>query len=170
MGKPVFLIGYMGSGKSTVGRKLARSMGYFHFDLDEEIEKLAGKSILLIFSEEGENAFRQLEHSLLISLTRRKNIVVSTGGGTPCFYDNLQQMKNAGVTVYIRMKPESLAKRLQTARIKRPLLEQVYNQDLAAFITGHLSLREDFYNKAHFIVKGENLDFDQLLITVREYL
>lgn len=170
MGKPVFLIGYMGSGKSTAGRKLSRSMGYFHFDLDEEIEKLAGKSISLIFSEEGEDAFRLLEHSVLASLTRRKNVVVSTGGGTPCFYNNLQLMNESGVTVYIKMKPESLAKRLQSAKIKRPLLEQVVHTDLTAFITEHLSRREDFYTRAHLTIKGESLDFEQLLSSVKDYL
>lgn len=170
MGKPVFLIGYMGSGKSTNGRKLARSIGYFHFDLDEEIEKLVGKSINQIFSEEGEDAFRLLEHSVLVSLTNRKNIVVSTGGGTPCYYNNLQLMKNVGVIVYIKMKPESLAKRLQSAKVKRPIIERAQAGDLSAYIEKHLAQREDFYKQAHLTIKGENLDFDILLNSVKEYL
>jgi len=170
MGKPVFLIGYMGSGKSTNGRKLARIIGYFHFDLDEEIEKLVGKNINQIFSEEGEDAFRLLEHSVLVSLTNRKNIVVSTGGGTPCYYNNLQLMKDVGVIVYIKMKPESLAKRLQSSKVKRPILVRAQAGDLSAFIAKHLAQREDFYKQAHLTIKGENLDFDILLNSVKEYL
>jgi shikimate kinase len=170
MGKPVFLIGYMGSGKSTNGRKLARSIGYFHFDLDEEIEKLVGKSIDQIFSEEGEDAFRLLEHSVLVSLTNRKNIVVSTGGGTPCYFNNLQLMKVAGVVVYIKMKPESLAKRLQSSKVKRPIIVRAQAGDLSTFITQHLAQREDFYKQAHLTIKGENLDFEILQNSVKESL
>jgi shikimate kinase len=170
MGKPVFLIGYMGSGKSTNGRKLARSIGYFHFDLDEEIEKLVGKSIDQIFSEEGEDAFRLLEHSVLVSLTNRKNIVVSTGGGTPCYFNNMQLMKVAGVVVYIKMKPESLAKRLQSSKVKRPIIVRAQAGDLSAFITQHLAQREDFYKQAHLTIKGENLDFETLQNSVKESL
>ncbi len=170
MGKPVFLIGYMGSGKSTNGKKLARSLGYFHFDLDDEIEKLVGKGIDRIFAEEGEDAFRLLEHSVLVSLTQRKNIVVSTGGGTPCFYNNSRLMKEAGITVYIKMTAESLAKRLQSSKVKRPILEGVLNSNLSGFIKGHLEKREEFYKQAHLTIKGESLDFELLVNSVKDYL
>ncbi len=170
MGKPVFLIGYMGSGKTTTGRKLARSIGYFFFDLDEEIEKLTGKNLPQIFSEEGEDAFRLLEHSVLASLANRKNIVVATGGGAPCYYNNMELMKKSGVTVYFRMKPESLAKRLLVARVKRPLIEGITAADLPGFIAGHLSKREDYYSSAHITIKGESLDLEHLVGKIREYL
>lgn len=170
MGKPVFIIGYMGSGKTTTGRKLARSIGYFHFDLDEEIEKLLGKSISAVFAEDGEDAFRKFEHSALVSLTHRKNVVISTGGGTPCFFDNMKLMKDSGVTVYLKMSPESLSKRLLSARVKRPLIENITPEDLPGFIRAHLMRREDFYNQALITVKGENLDFEKLLAAVKEAL
>ncbi|KAF0197875.1 MAG: shikimate kinase [Bacteroidetes bacterium] len=170
MGKPVFLVGYMGSGKTTTGKKLARSIGYFFFDLDEEIEKLTGKTLPQIFSAEGEDAFRLLEHSVLVSLSNRKNIVVATGGGAPCYYNNMELMKKAGVTVYFKMSPESLAKRLLVARVKRPLIEGIPAMELPSFIAGHLSKREDFYNTAHITIKGENLDLEHLTHAVREYL
>lgn len=170
MGKPVFLIGYMGSGKSTAGKKLARTLGYFFTDLDEEIEKMTGKPIHRIFSEDGEDAFRQLEHSILVSLAARKNMVIATGGGAPCFFDNMELMKQSGVTVYLKMKPESLAKRLANAKIKRPLLAGVSIDELPAYIKNHLDKREPFYASSHISQKGESLDSDELLKHVRDYL
>lgn len=170
MGKPVFLVGYMGSGKTTAGKKLARSIGYHFFDLDEEIEKLTGKSIQQIFSAEGEDAFRILEHSVLVSLSNRKNIIVATGGGTPCYFDNMSLMKNAGITIYLRMKPESLAKRLLLAKTQRPLIEGITAKDLPVFIKEHLSRREDYYNQAKLVVKGESLDLENLVKTLKDNL
>ncbi|NTW25654.1 MAG: shikimate kinase [Lentimicrobium sp.] len=168
MGKPVFLVGYMGCGKSTAGKKLAKSLGYHFFDLDEEIEKLTGKNIQQIFSAEGEDAFRILEHSVLVSLSNRKNIVVATGGGTPCYFDNIKLMKDAGITVYLRMNAESLAKRLLLAKTKRPLIEGITAKELPAFIKEHLSRREDFYNQAKLVVKGESLDLENLIKTLKD--
>lgn len=170
MGKPVFITGYMGSGKSTTGRKLARAIGYFHFDLDEEIEKLLGKTVSAVFAEDGEDAFRKFEHSALVSLTHRKNVVISTGGGTPCFFDNMKLMKESGITIYLKMSPESLSKRLLSARVKRPLLENIAPEDLPGYIRSHLMRREDFYNQALITVKGENLDFEKLLAAIKEAL
>lgn len=170
MGKPVYLIGYMGCGKTTTGKKLARAIGYFFFDLDDEIEKLTGKKIVQIFQSEGEDAFRALEHSVVQSLSKRKNIVIATGGGTPCFYDNLQVMNSTGVVVYISMKPESLARRLLNAKVKRPLIEGIPQERLPDFIAGHLEHRESFYNKAPVRIKGENLDMDDLVRLVKDLL
>lgn len=170
MGKPVFLIGYMGCGKSTAGKKIARSLGYLFTDLDEEIEKMTSKPVHRIFAEDGEDAFRQLEHSILVSLAGRKNIVVASGGGTPCFFNNMELMKQSGVTVYLRMKPESLAKRLVNAKIKRPLLAAISPDDLPEYIRKHLEKREPFYITSHIVQKGESLDTDELLRIIRDYL
>jgi len=170
MGKPVFLIGYMGSGKSTAGKKLARSLGYFFTDLDEEIEKMTDKPVHRVFAEDGEDAFRQLEHSILVSLTARKNLVISTGGGTPCFFNNMELMNQTGVTVYLKMSPESLAKRLANAKIKRPLIQGIPASELPAYIKTHLEKREPFYISSHIKIKGESLDADELKRMVRDYL
>ena len=170
MGKPVFLVGYMASGKTTTGKKLARNIGYFFFDLDDEIEKLTGKTVPQIFKDEGEDAFRILEHSVLVSLSNRKNIVVATGGGTPCYFNNMELMKKCGVTVYFNLKPESLAKRLLVARVKRPLIEGIPASGLPEFIAAHLARREDFYKLAHITIKGESLDLEHLVQSVKEYL
>lgn len=163
MAKPVFLIGYMGCGKSTVGKKLANKLKYTFIDTDSAIENMTGKSVAAIFSEEGEAAFRLLENSVLKSLVLRSNTVISTGGGTPCFYDNIDLMNSRGLTIYIRMHPESLATRILESKTERPLLKRIPEADLPAYIQNHLNQRERFYNKAQHIVKGENLKIETLV-------
>lgn len=162
MAKPVFLIGYMGSGKSTIGKKLATKLRCTFIDMDQTIEDMTGKSISTIFNDEGEDAFRQLEHSVLVSLASRKDTVISTGGGTPCFFDNMVMMNKLGLTVYLKMHPDSLAKRILDSGTKRPLLQRISPDQLPAYIARHLKERESFYNKAHLTFKGENLKVEEL--------
>ncbi len=162
MGKPVFLIGYMGSGKSTAGKKLAGRLKYDFIDVDAEIEKMTGKSVSQIFADEGEDQFRQVEHSIIKSLCSRKNVIVATGGGAPCFFDNIDLMNAGGVTVYLKMHPSSLAKRIIDSATERPLLKYVANEDLPLYVAEHLAKREFFYNKAKLTIQGENLKVDDL--------
>lgn len=162
MAKPVFLVGYMGSGKSTVGKKLATKLKCSFIDMDQTIEDMTGKSIESIFNTDGEDAFRQLEHSVLISLLTRKDSVISTGGGTPCFFDNMVMMNKLGLTIYLKMHPDSLAKRILESGTKRPLLQRITPDQLPAYINRHLKERETFYSKAHLTIKGENLKIDEL--------
>lgn len=162
MAKSVFLIGYMGSGKSTVGKKLAGRLKFDFIDIDSSIEQMTGKSISQIFDTEGEDAFRQLERSILKSLCSRSNTVVATGGGAPCYFDNMELMKKSGITVYIKMHPQSLSSRIIASQTERPLLKYVSNDDMPMFIENHLIEREKFYNKAHFTVKGENIKIEEL--------
>jgi shikimate kinase len=169
MGKPVFLVGYMGSGKSTAGRKLANRLKYDFIDVDAAIEEMTGKSVSRIFSEDGEDQFRQLEHSIIVSLCSRKNVVVATGGGAPCFFKNADLMNVAGVTVYLKMSPGALAKRIINSKSERPLLKYVLNEDLPAYITRHLMTRELYYNKAKLTIQGENLKIDDLYHLVIKY-
>lgn len=168
MAKPVFLIGYMGCGKSTIGKKLASRLKYDFIDTDAAIENMTGKPVALTFSEDGEDAFRQLERSVIVSLCGRSNIVVATGGGAPCFFDNMALMNRSGITVYIRMHPDSLATRLLASPTERPLIKRVSNEELPLYIRRHLTEREVFYNKAQIIVKGENLKPDELLLLIQE--
>lgn len=170
MGKPVFLIGYMGSGKSTAGKKLANKLKYDFIDVDASIEQMTGKTVARIFSEEGEDQFRQLEHSIIKSLCSRKNVVVATGGGAPCFFDNLELMNLAGVTVYLKMSPGALAKRIVESKSERPLLKYILNEDLPLYITQHLTKREVYYNKATRTISGENLKIDDLAQMVLKYI
>ena len=168
MAKPVFLIGYMGCGKSTIGRKLAIRLKYDFIDTDAAIENMTGKPVAQTFAEDGEDAFRQLERSVIVSLCGRSNVVVATGGGAPCFFDNMALMNRSGITAYIKMHPDSLATRLLASPTERPLLRRVSNEDLPLYIRMHLAEREVFYNKAHIIIKGENLKADDLLLLIQD--
>ena len=169
MGKPVYLTGYMGSGKTTVGKKLARQLDYDFVDTDELIVAMAGKTVQAIFDTEGEDAFRLLEHSVLKSLANRINTVISTGGGTPCFFNNMQIMKKTGIVIYLKMHPNSILKRLKLAKNPRPLLRNIPEEELLPFITNQLIRREQFYLNAHFTIKGESLDIDEVVKIVKGF-
>jgi shikimate kinase len=158
----LFLIGYMGSGKSTAGKKLASRFGMEYLDLDDYIEAEYGKSITQIFDEEGEERFRELEHSYLQRVINRDNLVISLGGGTPCFYNNIDLINNSGISVYLKMSVDALANRLVNAKKKRPLIQDMSEFDLKNFISTNLARREPFYLKAHYKVKAKDLDIDEL--------
>lgn len=153
----------MGCGKSTVGRKLAAKLGYHFMDTDSIIESIAEKSIAEIFETMGEQAFRNMEHELLKEIVKNNNIVVSTGGGMPCFNNNMEILNNSGATIYLKMSPESLAKRVSQSKQKRPLLANYTNEELLTVIKKKLAEREKFYNQAKIIVKGESLKINELL-------
>lgn len=153
----IFLIGFMGSGKTTSGKRLAGALDYPFFDLDHQIAAATGLSIHAYFAEHGEEAFRELEKHTLQTYTYPENCVVSTGGGTPCYFDNMDWMNGQGLTVFIDMPPLALAKRLEQGKQKRPLLKDLDEQGMVRFITEKLDLRLPFYNRARVIVNGVNL-------------
>jgi shikimate kinase len=159
----IFLIGYMGSGKSTAGKKLAAKLGFEFIDLDKFIEHETGKTIPEIFLKKGEGEFRALENNALKKLVTRENVVVACGGGTPCYYGNMELMNNNGITIYLKMSADSLATRLLNAKTKRPLIENKSEEELKNFIGEHLEKREDTYHQAQYIVKGKNLNVDELV-------
>lgn len=165
--KVIYIIGFMGSGKSTAGKKLAYLMGWSFMDLDRKIEKAAGKTIPRIFAEDGEEYFRKIESDVLKSLNITGNVIVSTGGGTPCHGDNMDYMKMTGVTVYLKMTPRQLVTRLLNSSGNRPLLNDVPIEQLPLFIEEKLALREKWYNKADIIVDGliPNLELLRSIIT-----
>lgn len=158
----VYIIGFMGSGKSTAGRKLAALMGWSFLDLDHKIEEIAGKKIPLIFSEDGEDQFRKIESDVLKSLDNRGNTIIATGGGTPCHGDNMDYMLRTGVTIYLKMTPGQLVKRLLSSSGERPLLKNIPDDRLPQFIEKKLAERETWYNKAEIIVDGLNLNTELL--------
>jgi len=160
--KLIYIIGFMGSGKSTAGRKLAALMGRPFIDLDRKIEELALKTIPRIFSEDGEEYFRKIESEVLRSLDKTGRIIVSTGGGTPCHGDNMDFMLQTGLTVYLKMTPVQLSKRLLDSSVERPLLKNVPDESLPLFIEEKLSYREKWYNKAEIIVDGHSLNIELL--------
>ncbi len=163
----IFLLGYMGSGKSTAGKKLASLLDYTFIDLDNMIENETDHTIAEWFSA-GELKFREIESMVLRQTADFKNSVISTGGGTPCFHDNMQWMNENGVTVYIKMSTGGLFHRLIYSKTTRPLLAGKTDVELMEFITESLKEREFFYSQAHFTFKGENLDVKELLETLRK--
>jgi shikimate kinase len=166
----IFLIGYMGSGKSTAGKKLAKLLGYSFADHDELIEKAVGKSVYDIFQEDGEEKFREMEHNMLISLLPKDNIVISTGGGTPCHYNNMELMNQNGLTIYLKMSANTLLSRLREAKTERPLVSGKSAEDLYQFIVTHLETREPYYSEASFKVKAKDLNINELADFIRKDL
>jgi shikimate kinase len=154
----------MGCGKSTIGRKLAELMGISFIDLDKYIEERYFKSVPAIFAEEGEKGFREKERTALLEVSQFENIVIGTGGGAPCFFDNMEVMNNDGVTVYIAPNTEVLASRLIKSKTERPLIAGKSREELILFIKGALLLRAPFYEKAKVIIRGENNLDPQLVI------
>ncbi|MBE9602847.1 shikimate kinase [Pedobacter sp. MC2016-24] len=158
----IFLIGFMGCGKSTHGKKLALKLGYDFIDLDHQIERNLGTSIAAYFAEHGEQAFRKLESETLKTFNYPQNCVVATGGGAPCFFDNMDWMNANGLAVYIQMTPLALARRLEHGKEKRPLLKDLDEAGLVAFIEHKLAEREADYSRAALIANGINLTADDL--------
>lgn len=150
--KRIFLVGYMGSGKTTVGQLLAKDLGYSFIDLDTYIEKRYLKKINDIFAEQGEDKFREIENRILQEVSEMDNVVVSTGGGAACFYNNMQIMNQSGVSIYLRLSPDKLAERLYKAKAMRPLIKDKTATELPEFINEMLAKREPYYNKASYII------------------
>ncbi len=153
----IFLIGYMGSGKTTVGKLLAEKLHFSFVDMDSHIEEKQFKTVSQIFTELGEENFRLLEQQCLQEVADFENVVISTGGGTPCFFDNMEYMNSRGVTVYLQLSPTELAERLELSRAnKRPLLAERKGDKLRQFIADGLGRREPYYTKARFVVHGND--------------
>ena len=146
----IFLVGYMGAGKTTLGRALAKTLGLQFVDLDCYIEERYHKTISQIFADKGENGFRELEKRMLHEAGEFENVVISTGGGTPCFFDNMDYMNSQGTTVYLDVPVERLFIRLSIARHKRPLIKEKNDEELRAFISEQLEKREGYYRKAEY--------------------
>jgi shikimate kinase len=152
-----FLIGYMGSGKTTVGKQLAIKMNLQFIDMDLFIENRYRKSISAIFEEKGEAGFREIERKALHEITDFENVVISTGGGLPCFFDNMDVMNQAGKTIYLKVSVEELMKRLKKGKQKRPLMKDKKPEEIKNFIAVNLAKREEFYDKAAFIFECDEI-------------
>ncbi|MDF1576398.1 MAG: shikimate kinase [Bacteroidales bacterium] len=158
----IFLIGFMASGKSTLGAKLARRIGYQYVDMDQLIEETAEMSIASIFNEHGEEVFRKWEHDILSELFSREKLVIATGGGAPCHSEMMDLMNRHGTTIYIQLSPEALKGRLIRSRTERPLIKGKSEPELLDFIGKLLREREIFYMRATYIVNGINLQAEEL--------
>lgn len=164
----IFLIGFMGSGKSTMGRRLASYLKWSFVDLDEKIENSDGMSIPDIFSRKGESFFRESESKALRELQSESNIVISTGGGTPCFGNNMEFMLESGLTIYLKMTPSSLKRRLVRSSEGRPLLKDIDRRDLEGFIASKLAEREKWYSRAEIIADVSNTGLSYLLSLIKK--
>ena len=166
----VYIIGFMGSGKSTAGKKLAAALGWSFIDLDKRIEEHTGKSVPDLFSLFGEEYFRNIEAEILRSLKDKKNTVVSTGGGTPCYGYNMDYMLKTGLVIYLKLTPPQLYSRLSGSKTVRPLIKDLNASQLIGFIEEKLAVREECYRKADITVIGVDLDVNSLKSLVIEKL
>jgi shikimate kinase len=154
----IFLIGYMGAGKTTLGKALARRMNLSFVDTDLFIERRYRKKTPEIFATEGEAYFREIEHRILQELTEFEDTVVSTGGGLPCFYDHMMLMNRAGITVYLNVSVKALAARLEVSKNIRPILRNRSGTELIDFIKESLNRRESFYRRAKIRFDAEQME------------
>jgi shikimate kinase len=154
----------MGSGKTTLGRKLANKLDYDFIDLDELIEEQEKLGISEIFSKQGEDSFRKTENRILNeTLTTKKNIVLSVGGGTPCYFNNMELINKQATSIYLKYNVGMLFSRLISAKTKRPLIAKKSDEELKDFIQKTLLEREEFYNKSNIIVAGNNITTELIL-------
>lgn len=154
----IILIGYMGAGKTTVGKALAADLGVTFYDLDWYITMRYHRSVSEIFAERGEEGFRDLEQRMLHEVAEFENVVVSCGGGTPCFFDNMDYMNSLAETVYLKATPDVLAMHLRMGKGKRPLLEGKSPKELEDYIREMLVAREPFYTQAKHTIDVSLLD------------
>lgn len=159
----IYLIGYMGSGKSTLGRKLANKLGLQFVDMDHFIEQRNYKTIPQIFREEGEEVFRKKERQALEELSEFTDLVIATGGGAPCFFDNIDLMNRSGKTIYLNIDPKMLAYRLKHSKTERPLIKGKSEAELIRFIDKTLKERNRYYKQAQYEIINPDMNPDSIL-------
>jgi len=152
-----FLLGFMGTGKTYWGKLWAAQHQLVFFDLDAEIERSEGLSIREIFEKFGETHFRQKEQQMLKNFANKNDFILSTGGGTPCFYDNMEWMNNNGVTIYLQTAPEILKERLAKEKSHRPLIQNLDDTELISFIENNINKRNKFYTQAKEILPTDTI-------------
>lgn len=163
----IILIGYMGAGKTTVGKALANDLEMTFYDLDWYIESRMHKTVPQIFAERGEEGFRKIEHNMLHEVAEFEDVVLSCGGGTPCFFDNIDYLNSQGETIYLKATPEVLFKHLKMGKVERPLLKDKTPEEMQAFIAEQLEKRETYYMKAKHILDVSLLDnYEKIKISV----
>lgn len=155
---PLFLIGYMGCGKTTLGRALAKSLGREFIDLDFYITQRYRRSVAELFAERGEEGFRELESAMLREAGEFEDVIIACGGGTPCFGDNMDYMNERGTTVWVQASLPRLVERLRRGKHKRPIIASLPDEEIPAFIERHLRSREPFYAKARRTFNGDALE------------
>ena len=165
----IVLIGYMGSGKTTVGKALAQEIGLPFYDLDWYIESRMRKKVSQIFAERGEEGFRTIERNMLHEVAEFEDVVISCGGGTPCFFDNMDYLNGQAQVVYLRCEPEVLHRHLLMGKGDRPLLKGKTPEELIAYIREQVDYREQFYLKARYTLDVSLMDnYEKIKITIEK--
>ena len=165
----IILIGYMGAGKTTIGKALSKELGITFYDLDWYIESRMRKTVSEIFAERGEEGFRKIEYNMLHEVAEFEDVIISCGGGTPCFFDNMDYLNQQGQVVYLKAEPEVLYKHLQMAKVERPLLKGKSKEELLTFIKEQLEKREPFYTKARYTLDVSLMDnYDKIKFSVEK--
>ena len=154
----ILLIGFMAAGKTTLGKALARDLGLQFIDLDHYIENRYHSTVSQLFADRGEEGFRQIERNMLHEVAEFENVIISCGGGTPCFYDNMEYMNRQGMTLYLKASPEVLAAHLRMGRTVRPLIVGKNDEELRQFIMESLEKREPYYSKAKYMMNVDLMD------------
>lgn len=164
----IILIGYMGAGKTTLGKALGNEIGLPFYDLDWYIETRMHRTVKQLFDERGEEGFRKIEYNMLHEVAEFENVVISCGGGTPCFFDNIDYMNQQADTVYLKASPDVLYQHLKMGRTVRPLLLNKTPEETRQFIKEQISKREPFYQKAKYTFNVDLMDnLKKITITVK---
>ena len=168
----LFLVGYMGCGKSSLGKKIAKAMGIRFIDTDAEVESREGATIADIFHYEGEEYFRKSERYIIEELAAGDEVmVISTGGGGPLWEDNMEVMNQSGVTLYLKRTAEQIASRLSPhGREKRPKLRGLNDEELVAFMRENMAQREPYYCKATLTIDCTPMSDAELVTMIKEYI
>lgn len=164
----IILVGYMGSGKTTVGKALAETLGLSFYDLDWCVESRYHRTVPQLFAERGEEGFRELERRLLHEVGEFEDIVLSCGGGTPCFFDNMDYIVQQSQCVYLKATPATLAAHLRMGKVERPLIKGKSPEELETYIADMLKMREPYYERAQHTLCVDLLEnFSKIKITVQ---
>lgn len=170
MKRPIFLIGFMAAGKTSLGRFAARRMGREFIDLDLYIENRYRRSISQLFAERGEEGFREIERNMLLEVGEFDNVLIATGGGTPCFFDNMAYMNERGTTVFLTSAVDVICHRLLVAKVKRPLVERCTPEELPTLITSMLESRLPYYTQARYTFPSDEYEKATALALATEEL
>ncbi len=160
----VFIIGFMTAGKTSEGKRLAKLMNRKFIDLDRLIEEKEKKTVAELFSEKGEEYFREIESKTLQSINIKDNCIVSCGGGSPCYHNNINWIKENGIAVWLKISVDTVLKRLSETKKVRPLLKNLTGEELKNFINKKMKEREPFYSQAQIQVDTENISIEKLML------
>ena len=165
----IYILGFMGVGKSTTAKGLARKLGYDFVDTDKLLEKKFKININNFFSKYGEELFRELEHEILLETFIYNKCVIATGGGLPCYFDAMDKINANGVSIFLKMDEKSIVNRLMASKQKRPLLSDLSDEELLNFVERKLNSRINYYSKAWLTIPALDMNIDHLVAKISEH-